>query len=286
VRAVRRQVEQGLRRRLARDELEHAVGVRPLSHRGAEVLGQATGRLVELRQAVRERRPVAELQHELAPRGAERLVHAREHPAQAVRAVRRKQSQALRLLGLAERGERLVERLPAEHGGLRLVELAESGVEAGLERVGLEQPVAEAVDRRDPRAVELAGEVVPSAFAQRRADAPAQLARRALRVRDHEHGVDGDAAVADGTHEALDEDGRLSGPGSGRHEDPSRGLDRCSLLRVQARSTRHMGHRSHQVGQSPPFGSCRTSPSRIRPARRRAVSCAPSTWAQKSSSPR
>ncbi len=102
---------------------------------------------------------------------AERLVDARQHPAQAAGAVGREQAQPIRVVVGAERAERGVERLAAEHGGLRLVELAEARVEACLERVRLEQPVAEAVDRRDPGAVELAGEVVAAPRAQLGADA-------------------------------------------------------------------------------------------------------------------
>ena len=43
---------------------------------------------------------------------------------------------------------------------------------------------------------------------------------------------------------------------------PADRLDRA--VRLQARFTRHIVHRSHHEGHSPPFGSCRTSPARIR----------------------
>jgi hypothetical protein len=57
----------------------------------------------------------------------------------------------------AERRQRLVEGLSGEDRRLRLVELAEARIEPGLERIGLQQPVAEAVNGRDPGAVELTG---------------------------------------------------------------------------------------------------------------------------------
>ena len=156
----------------------------------------------------------------------------------------------------------------------------------GGERMSLQQPQAEAVDRGDPGAVELAREIVPPAVAERGADARAQLARGPPRVRDDEDRVDIEAAVADGAHEALDEHGRLAGAGAGRDEDLAGRFDRRALLLVHGRATRHIGHRSHQAGHSPPFGSCTTSPARMRPASRRAVAIALSTAAQNASSSR
>ena len=44
-------------------------------------------------------------------------------------------------------------------------------------------------------------------------------------------------------------------------------VDRSGLLFVHARLTRHIGQYSHHVGQSPDFGSCATSPWRIRSTR-------------------
>ena len=147
------------------------------------------------------------------------------------------------------------------------------------------------MDRRDPRAVELAREVVSAALGERRADPRAQLARGPARVRDHEDRVDVEPALGDRADDALDEHGRLAGSGPGGDEDLSPGLDRRELLLVQLvrahpRSIRHIGHRSHHVGQSPPRGSWWTSPSRIRPASAVAVSRADSTTPQKASSSR
>jgi hypothetical protein len=140
------------------------------------------------------------------------------------------------------------------------------------------------VDRRDPRAVELAREVGAAALGQRVADARAQLAGRAPRVRDHEDRVDIEAAVAHGADEPLDEHGGLARARARGDEDLAGRLDRCDLLLVHARGTRHIGHRSHQAGQSPPFGSWTTSPCRILPASRPAVVRAFSTAPQNASS--
>ncbi len=108
---------------------------------------------------VGQARPLAELEHELAAGGAQRLEDTGEHAAQPRRAVGREQAQALRLAAGAELRERGLERLAAQHRALRVVELAEARIEPGRERIRLQQPVAETVDRRDPRAVELAREV-------------------------------------------------------------------------------------------------------------------------------
>jgi hypothetical protein len=96
-----------------------------------------------------------------------------------------------------------------------------------------QEPVAETVDRGDPRAVELTGQVRPPALAKRSADARPQLACCLSRVGDDEDRVDVDASVADRAHVALDEHGRLPGPGAGRDEHRALGLDRGELLLVE-----------------------------------------------------
>ena len=171
----------------------------------------------------------------------------------------------------AELGEGLLERLAAQHRALRLVELAKTRVQTCCERVRLQQAEAEAVDGRDPRTVELAGEIGPSALRQRGPDARPQLARGAARVRDHEDRVDVDAAVAHGADEPLDEHRGLAGAGPCGDEHLARCGDGGLLLLVHARGTRHIGQRSHQAGHWSPFGSWSTSPARIlsgQPARR------------------
>ena len=121
---------------------------------------------------------LAELELELAAGRAQRLVDAGEHPPQPLRAVGREQPQPLadRRVG-AERGERALERLAADHRAVLVVELAEARVDADRERMRAQEPRAEAVDRRDPRAVELAREVGAAAAVQR-ARGCARAARR------------------------------------------------------------------------------------------------------------
>ena len=103
----------------------------------------------------------------LTARRAQRLVDAGQHPSQPPRAVGGEQpirSGSPR----AELLERLLERLAGEHPRLVLVEHAEARVDAGLEGMRLQQALAEAVDRRDPGAVELAREIVAAELGEPR----------------------------------------------------------------------------------------------------------------------
>ena len=251
--------------RVALEEREQLRRRRALVVGRRGVVDEAAGGLAQIVDALREVGPPADLERELAPGRAQRLVDAREHPAQAVGAVGREQAQPVGIAVGAELVERLPERLAPEHRALRVVELAEARIEPGGERIGLQEPQAEAVDGRDPGAVELAREVVAPALGERGADARAQLAGRAPRVRDDEDRVDVEPALADRAHEALDEHRRLAGARAGGDEDLAASP---RPLRAAARScalgTRHIGQRSHHVGHSPPFGSCTTSPPRIR----------------------
>src|SRR6185437_2293709 len=118
-------------------------------------------------------------------------------------------------------------------------------VEPGRERIRLQQPEAEAVDRRDPGAVELAREVVAASVEQLAPDAPPQLPSGALRVRDHEHRADVDPFVTDRVRDSLDEPECLPRACSRRDEDVAARLDRRPLLlvwcaRAHARFTRHI----------------------------------------------
>ncbi len=89
------------------------------------------------------------------------------------------------------------------------------------------------MDRRDPRAVELAREVVAAAVGQGSANPRAQLARSAARVGDHEDRVDVEPALCDRADDALDEHRRLARAGAGGDEHLSPRLDRGKLLLVQ-----------------------------------------------------
>ena len=138
------------------------------ARRGALLLGR--GRVVgeRLRLGLQLGEPfghavlLAELERQRPPGRAELLVDARQHAAEAVPGVGREQPEALGLAPGAERRQRALERLAAEHRRLVVGELVEARVEPDGERMGVQQPRAEAVDRRDPRPVELPGEVVPA----------------------------------------------------------------------------------------------------------------------------
>jgi hypothetical protein len=274
---------------------QRLFGVAALGVSGAFVVEEASRCLSERLDPLGERSEVTELELELPPGRPQGLVDARQHPPEPRRPVRRQQAQTLAVAACAEAAQGALERLTAEDGGARIVELAKARIEPDRERVGLEEPVAEAVDCRDPGPVELAGEIRSSAFEQRRADPGAQLGRRLARVRDHEDRVDVEPALAGRADEPLDEDARLARARPRRDEhiagglrgrklfsvEPGLGLERC-----HARSTRQIGQRSHQAGQPSPFGSWRTSPARIRCANSPARVRAESTWAQNASSSR
>ena len=117
----------------------------------------------QLGEPLVEPRPLAELQLELAAGRAQRLVDARQHPAQPARRRRSRAAAAAPAARPAQKSrQRGLERLAADHASLALVEHAEARIEARRERVRLQEAVAEAVDGRDPGAVEPAREVVPA----------------------------------------------------------------------------------------------------------------------------
>ena len=252
----------------------------------------------ERRDRTGEARSLSQLEHELAPGRAERLVDARQHPAEPGRAIRRQEPDALGIAVGAELLERTLERLSAEHGRTRLLELAEARVEPHTERVRLQKPVAETVDRRDPGAVELARKLVAPAVDERSPDPRSELTRGLPRVRDDEDRVDVEArGRRRRVHSARRE--RTSCPCPRRRRRrrrrrprPRRAAPRSATWsrlddRAHARFTRHTGHRSHQDGHTPShLGSCWTSPARIRWAFAPARSRADSTCVQNSSSSR
>ena len=218
---------------------------------------------------------------------------ARKHPAQPAGAVGGEQLHPLLVAAAAELLQRLAEGLAAEDTPLAVVQHAETRVDPGRERMGLQEPVAEAMDRRDPRRVEVAREVVALELVQPAPDPPAQLAGRTLGVGDHEDRVHVEPALADRAAEPLDDDRGLAGARTRRDEDDTRLLDRPELLEVGSldcvheRFTRHIVQRLHHVGHGkPPLGSCLTSPSRMRATAVRARSSAWETWPQNASSSR
>ena len=282
----RREIDELLGRRAVGRDPERLARIATLRLGRRRVACQCLGLCAKRGHRAVDARALAELEHELAARRAERLVDACQHSAQPVGSIRREESQALGVAVGAERLERPLEGLAAEHRRAGVLELAEPRIETRRERMRAEQTVAEPVDGRDPRAVELTCELRPAPVAQRGADTRSQLAGRLARVRDDEDRFDVDAAVANGAHVALDEDRRLPRARAGRDEDRAFRLDRGELLLVEpggylhdrhALATRHIGQRSHHEGQPSPFGSCCTSPSRIRLAFSAARSRADST---------
>jgi hypothetical protein len=113
--------------------------------------------------------------------------------------------------------------------------------------MGFQEPQAKAVNRRNPRAVQLTGEIVAAQLLEARADAAAELARRPLGVRDHEQGVHVEPSLAHRLDEPLDQHGRLARAGAGGDEDDAGRVDCGDLLLAgspdvdaHARFTRHI----------------------------------------------
>jgi hypothetical protein len=159
------EIEQALRERRLGGQRKRLDGSCPGDVSRLRVVGQAASGLCELRQALLEPWALTQLEQELASRRAQRLVDGRQHPAQAGGAVGREQPQPLRIVAGAELVQRRLERLPTDDATLAVVEHAEARVEARRERVSLQQPEAEAVDRGDPGSVERPREVVTADLA-------------------------------------------------------------------------------------------------------------------------
>ncbi len=232
-------------------------------------------------------------QLERQPGRPEPLVYPDEHRGEAPRAVRGEQPQTVGATIRHELAERLGEGLGPDDPRLALVEDPEARVEPGLERVRAQQARAEAVDRRDPGAVDLACEIAPPELTESLADSLLQLPGGSFRVRDHENRSRPETAIARRANVSLDEHRRLARPSTGRDEDDAGLLDCRELLgidrrrRAHGRSTRHIAQLLHHAGHpSVQRGSWRTSPARIRPTAPRARSTAWSTVPQNASSSR
>ncbi len=289
--AMSREVEQVVGPRLARHCIEERRRASALQLRRRPVLHEAAGGLAQLLEPLADRRALAELEDEVAAGRAERLVDPGDHPPQAARAVGGQQSRALLVVRAAERSEHLVEGLAREDR--RPARRPARGT-VGRDLLRTETPSAAGCRTRgSSRCRRRRGSERGPRRPRRRelgTDPGPQLSGSPLGVGDDEDRLHVEPALAHRLDEALDEDSGLAGPRAGRHEDPPAGVDRRTLLVVRrpvhARLTRHIVQRSHHAGHSPPLGSWTTSPSRIRPAKRRAVSFAPSTCFQKASSSR
>ena len=192
------------------------------------------------RRAARRRLPGAELERTARARPSEASRRRRSASGAARRApyVASRRSRSGSPSG-AERGQRALERLATRTGAWSSASSRNTRVDADRERMRAQQARAEAVDGRDPGAVEPAREIGTAALAERGADARAELAGRLPRVRDHEHRLDVEPLLAHRAHEPLDEHRRLSGAGAGRDEDLASGRDRarcCSGFMPGSRS--------------------------------------------------
>src|SRR5215468_161942 len=132
---------------VAVQELEQLRGVPLLTLSCFRVPGERARRRAQLVDAFAELRLSSYREVELAPSRTQRLVDARQHPTQPVAPVSGEELEPLRVVAGAELGERLAERLGAEHRRLRFVELPKPWVEPGSERIGPEESGTEAVDR-------------------------------------------------------------------------------------------------------------------------------------------
>ena len=152
------------------------------------------------------------------PAAAQLGVEVLDHRTRFVDPVGRQQVDRL-LAACHEAGERVfvgTAPQPCRAGG---VEDREIGVEPRGQRVGAQQAGAEAVEGADEGSLGVPRLLAPAQLEQALAHARAQLARGALGERDREHGRRGDAVVADGLDEALDEHRGLPAPGRGREQD-------------------------------------------------------------------
>src|SRR6185503_12153242 len=100
----------------------------------------------------------------------------------------RKELEPLRLAVTAEHAERRHERLGPKDACLGFVEHTKARVEAGGERVRAKQARAEAMNRRDPRPIDLSGKVTPVEVSEAFANSLLQFPGRSVGVRDDEDG--------------------------------------------------------------------------------------------------
>ncbi len=154
-----------------------------------------------------------------------------DHPPHAIDAVSGDQVDCVDAIA----GEQLAhgdrKGLVAQAPGQPLLDDREIGVEADGERMGAQQPGAEAVEGSDVRRLGVARSLAVAELQQAIAHALAQLARGALGERDREDPPGRNPIVADGRDEALDEHGRLAAPGGSGNEQRLRTpADRCALL--------------------------------------------------------
>ncbi len=191
------------------------------------------------------------------------------HVAQRIRAIGGHHLDAVRLGAIAhELLERAVERVGREPLRLELVEYAEVGIDAGAERVSAQHARAEAVDGRDPRALGRARLLATAEVEEAAPYARPHLRGGLLGECDREYRLDANLVLRHGQHEALHQDGGLTGARPGPYEQGAvPALHRAALLRGQ------LPHRSLlQIDGylQPPFQSQLSGCEQISPLRMRA----------------
>ena len=190
--------------------------------RPARSPGASSSRRADVRRSAGSRRRRSASCGAVAPVGREQRSRSRSPPLQKAARARSKAS-------------------PRSTAAVLVVELVEARVDPDRERVGAQKTAAEAVDGRDPGAVELARQVGPLALGERRADARAQLAGRLAGVGDHEDGST--SSPSSQTRERSARRGPTSCPSPPRGDkDLAAGLDSGSALLARSRSL-HPAHR-------------------------------------------
>ena len=149
------EVEEPIGPRFRFDDGQRFLRSRAIGLAQPAVADEAARRLTGFFEPGGETWSLAELEQELAAGGAQRLEHSDEHPPEICRAVNGEQTQTLRVLVCAERVERGLERFAAQHATLAVVEHSETRIDTRREWMRAEQPVTEAVDGRNPCAIEL-----------------------------------------------------------------------------------------------------------------------------------
>ena len=144
---------------------------------------------------------------------AQAVVDRPDQLAQRIDPIRRRNVERIRarLAAIAEPDrESALEGLGAQRAGVALVEDGERRVQPCRDRIGLQHPHAEAVDRRDPCGLGGLCEVATAERDEARADALAQLARGLLGERDRQDRGGIDAVVDARAHEPLGQHARLA----------------------------------------------------------------------------
>ncbi len=194
------------------------------------------GRLELLLRSIASKRGDGQARQALAA-AAQLEVDLLEHRADAVDAVGREHLGRLVAVLGQPRTHGLLERTSPHTSRQPLLEHGEIGVDAGRQRLGSQQPRAEAMEGADERRLGVASRLALAQLEQPCPDTLAQLARCALGEGDREDPPRRDAVLAHGAHEALDEHRGLAAARRSRDEQRlGSPRDRLLLLDRQLRA--------------------------------------------------